>query len=88
MEDEEALQPRAVVSQTADSVEHSVDDLLADRVVASAIQLVLNSSLIAYECGIPGVVVGRVLLARDHLLGMEQMLVRARADLICKLIRC
>ena len=37
MEDEEALQTGALVSQLADLVENHVDDLLADGVVASGI---------------------------------------------------
>ena len=36
MEDEESLQPGAVISQLPDSVQDEVDDLLANRVVAPA----------------------------------------------------
>ena len=64
VEDEEALEARAVVRELADAVEHEVDDLLADRVVAAR------------------VVVGGVLLARDELLRVEELAVRARADLV------
>jgi hypothetical protein len=65
VEDEEALQTGALVSQLADSVQDQVDDFLADGVVAAS------------------VVVGGVLLARDQLLGVEQLAVGAGADLIC-----
>jgi len=64
VEDEEALQARAVVGELADAVEREVDDLLADRVVAA------------------GKVVGRVLLAGDELLRVEELAVGARADLV------
>ena len=64
MEAEEALEARAVVGELADAVEHEVDDLLADGVVAAR------------------VVVGGVLLARDDLLGVEELAVRAGADLV------
>merc|ERR1711871_814289 len=37
VEDEEALEARAVVSQLPDAVEHQVNDLLADRVVATSV---------------------------------------------------
>merc|ERR1719198_288885 len=64
VEDEEALEARAVVRELADAVEHEVHDLLADGVVAAR------------------VVVSRVLLARDDLLRVEQLAVRARAHLV------
>mmetsp|Transcript_18076 Transcript_18076/g.56316 ORF Transcript_18076/g.56316 Transcript_18076/m.56316 type:complete len:464 (+) Transcript_18076:891-2282(+) len=64
IEHEEALQARAVVRELADAVEHEVDDLLADRVVAAR------------------VVVGGVLLARDELLGVKELAVRACAHLV------
>merc|ERR1719238_1670160 len=37
VEAEEALEARAVVGELADAVEHEVDDLLADRVVAARV---------------------------------------------------
>ena len=37
MEDEEALQTSALVSQLADAVKHQIDDLLADGVVATGV---------------------------------------------------
>ena len=37
MEDEEALQPGALVGQLADAVKDEVDDLLPDRVVAARV---------------------------------------------------
>ena len=64
MEDEEALEAGAVVSQLPDPVQHQVDNLLADSVVSAS------------------VVVGCVLLARDHLLGMEELPVRPGPDLV------
>ena len=66
VEEEEALEAGAVVRELADAVEHEVDNLLADRVVATR------------------VVVGGVLLARDELLGVVELAVRARADLVCR----
>ena len=65
MEDEESLQPGALVGQLANAVQNQVDNLLADRVVAAR------------------VVVGRILFAGDQLLRVEQLAVRAGADLIC-----
>jgi len=59
VKDEKALQARALVGELADAIEHEVDDLLADGVVAAR------------------VVVGRVLLARDELLGVEELTVGA-----------
>jgi hypothetical protein len=64
VEDEETLQTRAVVGDAADLVEDLVNELLADRVVAT------------------GVVVRGILLARDHVLRVEQGAVRAGADLV------
>jgi hypothetical protein len=64
VEDQEALETSAVVGQLADAVEHEVDNLLADGVVAAR------------------VVVGGVLLARDELLGVEQLAVGAGAHLV------
>ena len=37
MEDEEALQTGALVSQLADTVKHQIDDLLANGVVAAGV---------------------------------------------------
>lgn len=64
VEDEETLETGAVVGDAADLVEDLVNELLADRVVAT------------------GVVVGGILLARDHLLGVEEGAVGAGADLV------
>jgi len=64
VEDHEALETSALVSQLADAVEGQVNQLLADGVVTT------------------GVVVGGILLARDHLLRVEQVAVTASADLI------
>ena len=64
VEDEEALQTRAVVGNAADLIQDLVDELLSDGVVAT------------------GVVVGRILLAGDHVLGVEQGAVGAGADLV------
>lgn len=64
VEDHEALEAVALVSQLADALEDEVDLLLADGVVTT------------------GVVVGGVFLARDKLLGVEELLVLARADLV------
>ena len=62
VKDQETLEPAAVVRQLADAIEHIVDDLLADRVVAT------------------GVVVRRILLARDQLLRVKETLVSALAN--------
>jgi hypothetical protein len=64
VEDEEALQTRAVVGNAADLIQDLVDELLSDGVVAT------------------GVVIGRILLAGDHVLGVEQGAVGAGADLV------
>lgn len=64
VEDEETLETRAVVGNTADLVEDLVNELLSDRVVAT------------------GVVVRGILLACDHLLGVEERAVGTGADLI------
>ena len=64
VEDHESLQTSAVISELADSVQHKVDNLLADGVVTT------------------GVVVGSILLAGDHLLGVVQLAVGSSADLI------
>ena len=64
MEDEEALESRAVIGNVTDFVEHLVNELLSNSVVTASI------------------VVRRVLLARDHLLWMEEVTVRTGADLI------
>ena len=64
VEDEEALEAGAVISQLPDPVEDEVHDLLADGVVTA------------------GVVVCGVLLATDHLLGVEELTVGAGPDLI------
>jgi hypothetical protein len=63
MENEEALQPRALIRELADAVEGEVDDLLADGVVPAR------------------VVVRGVLLAVDQLFRVEELPVRAGADL-------
>merc|ERR1719209_2545170 len=64
MEDKKALKSGAVVGQLPHPVQHEVDDLLADGVVATSI------------------VVGGVLLARHHLLRVEQLLVGPSPDLV------
>ena len=64
MEQEKSLEPGALVSKLADTIQNQVNNLLSDGVVA------------------PGVVVGRVLLAADHLLGMKQLAVSSAADLV------
>ena len=64
VENEKTLQAGALVGQFADAVQHQVDNLLADGVVAAS------------------VIVGRVLLARDQLLGVEQAAVGAGAHLV------
>lgn len=64
VEDEETLQTRAVVGDTADLVQDLVDELLADCVVTA------------------GVVVGCILLAGDHVLGVEEGTVGTSANFI------
>lgn len=64
VEDQEALETGAGVGNTADLVEDTVDELLANGVVATSI------------------VVGGILLASDHVLGVEQASVGAGADLV------
>ena len=64
VEDEEALEANAVVGNAANLVKDALDELLADRVMAT------------------GVVVGGILLARDHHLGMEEVAVGAGANLV------
>jgi hypothetical protein len=68
VEDQEALQSGAVVGNAADAIQHRVDDLLADGVVAAS------------------VIVGCVLFAGDQLLGVEELLVCAGADLVYKML--
>ncbi len=64
MEEEESLKTGAGVTKLTNAIEHLVDDLLANRVMATSI------------------VVGRILLARYQLFGMEQLTVGSCADLI------
>ena len=64
VEDQKALQTRAVVRQLTNAIEGQVHDFLADRVVT------------ARE------VIRGVFLARDQLLGVEQLTVRPRAHLV------
>merc|ERR1719158_154261 len=64
VEDEEALEAGAVVGQLPHSVQHQVNDLLADSIVTA------------------GVVVSGVLLARHHLLRVEQLPVGSGPDLV------
>ena len=64
MEQEKSLEPGALVSKLADTIQNQVNNLLSDGVVA------------------PGVVVGRVLLASDELLGVEELAVDAGPDLV------
>jgi len=64
VENEEALETRAVVCDSADLVKNLVNQFLADGVVTT------------------GVVVRGILLASDHLLGVEQAAVGAGADLV------
>ena len=64
MEHQEPLEAGAGVDKLPDPVEHQVDDLLADGVVA------------------PRVVVRRVLLPGDQLLGVEQLAVSSRPDFV------
>jgi hypothetical protein len=64
VEDEESLETNAVVGNAANLVEDSLNQLLADGVVATS------------------VVVGSILLAGDHQLGVEEAAVGAGADLI------
>ena len=64
MEDEESLEPGALVGKLPDPVQNQVNNLLADGVVT------------------PGVVVGRVFLACDELLRVEQLAVGSSPDLV------
>ncbi len=64
MEDHEALETSAVISQLANAVQHEVHDLLADGVVTTS------------------VVVGGILLTRNHLLGMIKLAVGSSADFV------
>merc|ERR1719205_215874 len=64
VEDEESLETSTVVGQLPHPVEHKVDDLLANSVMATS------------------VVVGGVLLARHHLLWVEELSVGASPDLV------
>ena len=64
VEDEETLQTRAVVGDTADLIQDLVNELLSDCVVTT------------------GIVVGRILLASDHVLGVEERTVGASADFV------
>ena len=64
VEDEEALETNTVVGNTADLVENTLNELLADGVVATS------------------VVVGSILLASDHHLGVEEVPVGTSADLV------
>jgi len=64
VEQQEALEPRALIGQLPDPVEHQVHYLLADGVVPS------------------GVVIGRILLAGDELLRMEELAVSTCADFV------
>uniref|UniRef100_K3X1U2 Uncharacterized protein n=1 Tax=Globisporangium ultimum (strain ATCC 200006 / CBS 805.95 / DAOM BR144) TaxID=431595 RepID=K3X1U2_GLOUD len=64
VEHHEALETSTVIGKLADAVEHQVDDLLADSVVATR------------------VVVGGVFLARDDLLWVVELTVRARAHFV------
>jgi len=64
VEDHEALETVALVSQLADAFKDQVDLLLADGVVTTS------------------VIVGSIFFAADELLGMEELLVSAGADLV------
>lgn len=64
VENEEALKTNTVVGDTANLVEDTLNELLANSVVAT------------------GVVVGSILLASDHHLGVEKVAVSTGADFI------
>jgi hypothetical protein len=64
VEDHKSLKTSAVVSQLTNSVQHKVNNLLSDCVMAT------------------GVVVGGILLAGDHLLGVVQLSVGSCADFV------
>jgi len=64
VEDEEALETVALVSELANAIQGGIEEVLADGVVAAS------------------VVVGGVLLARDELVGMEELRVLASADFV------
>jgi hypothetical protein len=64
VEDEEALETVALISDLANAIQGGVEEILANSVVAT------------------GVVVGRVLLATDELIGMEELRVSAVAHFV------
>jgi len=64
VEDEEALETVALVSDLADTIQGGVEEVLADSVVATS------------------VVVGRVLLSADELIGMEELRISAVAHFV------
>ena len=86
MEDEEALEARAVVREAADFVGDRVDELLADGVVATGICRAArpSTSTSGAQRGQRGrlTVVRRVLLAGDHRLGVEERAVGAALDIV------
>lgn len=64
VEDQEALETNTVVGNATNLVEHTVNKLLSDSVVAT------------------GIVVGSILLASDHHLGVEKVSVSTSSDLV------
>ena len=64
VEDQKALETTAVIGNTANLIQHLVDQLLADGVMAAR------------------VVVGGILLAGNHVLGVEKATVGSCADLV------
>jgi hypothetical protein len=64
MEDQESLQPGAVVCNPSNLVQNLVNEFLANSVMSTS------------------VVVGRILLASDHLLGMEEATVGTGTDFV------
>ena len=83
MEDEEALQPAAVIRKTAELVHRRINELLPDRVMSPSI---LRAGKRISTCAEQKpnkrktglTVVRSILLSRKHSLWMEQRAIRAR----------
>ena len=81
MEDEETLQPRTIISELPQFIHDGVNELLANSVVSAGVFGNMSWSITIHKLK-KLTIVGRILLASDESLWMEERFIGARLDIV------